>query len=366
MLPPQAVPVFGGFDYVTVDAPRRRVYAAHGGSRALAIVDADSGKVIGQVRVGPMRGVAVDPQSGHVFTGNGDAGSVSEVDPVAMKVLRTVQVGGSVDAIAYDAGNRRVYVDEDDGTRVWVIDAGSFTLLKTVTVPGHKPEYLAVNPRTHDVYQNIDDLHQIAVIDPAALEVKRIIPTPELEHNHPLQFDPGYDIIVTAGTNGVMSSYASGGKKLAQAAVGRYDQCDLDAGQHVMACAGDGAVTRIALSRDGALRIIDVTPVDAGVHTVAIDPTTHAVFAVWSKRDGSGDFVQKFAPAPPGSRASMVHKVMTPQTVPIASPAIRSVGQCTPSTARLAAMHRMSSNAPARIGVRAAGHRRAARIASTP
>src|SRR6202020_1506396 len=63
-LPPQAVPVYSGFDYVTVDPQRRRVYAAHTGSRALLIVDADSGKVLGQVRVGPLHGVAVDPADG--------------------------------------------------------------------------------------------------------------------------------------------------------------------------------------------------------------------------------------------------------------------------------------------------------------
>ena len=38
--------------------------------------------------------------------------------------------------------------------------------------------------------------------------------------------------------------------------------------------------------------------VNPGVHTTAIDPATHADFTVWSNRDGSGDFVQKFTPAP--------------------------------------------------------------------
>jgi len=33
VIPPQPVPVYSGFDYVTVDAQRRRVYAAHTGSR---------------------------------------------------------------------------------------------------------------------------------------------------------------------------------------------------------------------------------------------------------------------------------------------------------------------------------------------
>ena len=93
-LPPQPVPILSGFDYVTVDAQRRRVYAAHTGSKALLIVDADSGKVLGQAEVGPLHGVAVDPATGHVFTGDGESRTVSEIDPVAKTVVRSVDVGG--------------------------------------------------------------------------------------------------------------------------------------------------------------------------------------------------------------------------------------------------------------------------------
>jgi DNA-binding beta-propeller fold protein YncE len=295
-LPPQAVPVFGGFDYVTIDAQRRRVYAAHGGSKALLIVDADTGKVIGQVRVGPMAGSAIEPTSGHVFTGNGDGNSVSEVDPTTMKVLRSVDVSGPVDAIAYDPTNGHIYADEDDGTHIFVIDAKTFKLLKSIVIPGHKPEYLAIDPETHDVYQNIDNLSEIAVIDPVSLSVKRTIPTPELKNNHPLQYDPEFRQIVAAGTNGVMSAYTRDGKKLGSLNVGRFDQCDLDKSQHILACGGDGGVTRFQLKAGAAPVQIDSVTVDPGVHTTAIDPSTHAVFTVWSKRDGSGDFVQKFTP----------------------------------------------------------------------
>ncbi|HMD03546.1 MAG TPA: hypothetical protein VKG44_11335, partial [Candidatus Baltobacteraceae bacterium] len=85
-MPPQPVPIVSKFDYVTVDPQRRRVYAAHTGSEALTIVDADSGKVLGQVKVGPLHGVAVNPASGHVYTGNGEAATVSEVDPQTQTV----------------------------------------------------------------------------------------------------------------------------------------------------------------------------------------------------------------------------------------------------------------------------------------
>ena len=127
--PPVTVPIYSGFDYVTVDAARRRVYAAHSASQALTIIDADSGAVVGQVRVGPLHGVAVDPENGHVFTGNGTDNSVSEVDPTTQKVVRSVDVSGAVDAIAYDAARKRIYADEDDGTHVYVIDATNMKLI---------------------------------------------------------------------------------------------------------------------------------------------------------------------------------------------------------------------------------------------
>jgi DNA-binding beta-propeller fold protein YncE len=294
--PPQPVPIFSGFDYVTVDAQRRRVYAAHGGSKALLIADADSGKVLGQVRVGPMAGSAIDPATGHVFTGDGEGNSVSEVDPVAMTVLRSVGVTGPVDAIAYDPVLHRIYADEDDGTHVFVIDAKTMTLVKTILIPGHKPEYLAIDPKSHEVYQNISNLAEVAVIDPAALTVARTFPTPELVGNHPLQYDDAYQQIVVGGTNGVMSAYNRAGKKLGSLTVPRFDQCDLDPTQHIIACAGSGGITRLQLHDGAAPTIVDTTPVNAGAHTNAIDPATHAVFTVWSNRDGSGDFFQKLTP----------------------------------------------------------------------
>ena len=75
--PPALVESARGFDYVTADSAARRIYAAHTGTNALLVVNADTGKVVGQVEVGPMHGVAVDPQTGHVYTGNGLARSIS-------------------------------------------------------------------------------------------------------------------------------------------------------------------------------------------------------------------------------------------------------------------------------------------------
>jgi DNA-binding beta-propeller fold protein YncE len=294
---PAPVPIYSGFDYVTVDAQRRRIYAAHSASQALTIVDADSGKVVGQVRVGPLHGVAVDPATGHVFTGNGDARSVSEVDPVTMKVVHEVDVDGEVDAIAYDPTNGHIYADEDDGTHVYVVDAKTFKQIAVIDVPGHKPEYLAVDPATHEVYQNISDLGEVVVIDGSTLKVTKTIPTPELKNNHPLQYDPGLHEVLVGGTNGMLSAYDPSGKLLGSVPMqARVDQCSLDATSHLIACAGNQMVSVFRAVAGGAPVAVATGPVARGVHTTAIDPTTGNVFVVWA--EAGGDFVQAFSAKP--------------------------------------------------------------------
>lgn len=294
--PPQAVPIESGFDYVVADSARRRIYAAHTGSTDLLIVNSDTGRVLGQVSVGPVQGLAVDPVTGHVFTGDGIQRTVSEVDPKTQKVLRTVDVEGNLDAVAYDPANHHIYADEDNGTRIFVIDAKTMKHIATVTIPGHKPEYLAVDPETHDVYQNIDRLHEIAVVDGTTLRVKKIIPTPALRLNHPLLYDDGYKHIIAGGENRMLATYDRSGAQLGTVRIGtRMDQCGLDYASHRIVCAGDRKITVVDQSPSGALKIVGTDKIPDGAYTLAIDQKTGRVWIVWS--EPKGDFVQQFSVA---------------------------------------------------------------------
>ncbi len=292
-LPPTPIAILSGFDYVAVDAARRRIYAAHTGSQALMIVDADSGKALGQVRVGPLHGVAVDPANGHVYTGDGEADSVSEIDPVAMTVVRSTDVAGHVDAVAYDPANHHIYADEDDGTHIYVLDSNTMKSVGTVDLPGHKPEYLAIDPASHALYQNITDLGEVAVIDPATLKVTRTIATPQIKGNHPLQFDPAYGHLLVGGQNGTVAVYTTDGTFVGSAGVQpRVDQCDLDRTHHVLACAGSGKLTFVRDEPAGAPVAIGATDIAREAHTVAIDPKTGYAWIVWPQP--SGDFTQPY------------------------------------------------------------------------
>jgi DNA-binding beta-propeller fold protein YncE len=300
----QAQPVTpgGGLDYVAVDAARRRVYAAHGGGGGLLIADADSGKVLGIVKVGPMAGVAVDPATGHVFTGNSTGKSVSEVDPQTQRILRSVPVDGTVDAIAYDPALARIYADEDDGTRVFVIDARTFKQIATVKLPGHKPEYIQVDPQTHDVYQNIADenvsVSQIAIIDPKSLSVTRSIPTPFLTNNHPLQYDATDRALLVAGENGTLAVFDPSGKLLHRVTYpGRVDQCDWDASRRWLVCAG-GGITLYSYDGKSEPKLLATHSIAPGAHTAAIDPKTGTIWVVWSDRATGAASIQGFTYKP--------------------------------------------------------------------
>jgi DNA-binding beta-propeller fold protein YncE len=294
VIPPQSVPTTKGhgFDYVTVDAQRRRVYAAHGGNDSLLIVNADTGKVIGQVRVGPMAGVAVDPANGHVYTGDGDDKALSEVDPVTLKEVHRVSVEGPVDAIAYDPQLHRIYGDEDDGTRIFVIDSRTFKQIGTVDLPGHKPEFIAIDPQTHIVYQNIATNSEIAVIDPQTLKVTRTIPTPDIKNNHPLQFDETNHTLIVGGT-GVLSVYDLNGKPLGSATLPpRVDQCSLDQQRHLLSCAANSSIALYDIPKNGSPVVKAEQQAGTRMHTLGVDAKTGNIWAVWGSPQG--DFVQAF------------------------------------------------------------------------
>jgi DNA-binding beta-propeller fold protein YncE len=296
MTPPQPVAISSGFDYVTVDAQRGRVYAAHTASQTLLIANAETGKELGQVDAGSTHGVAVNPTTGHVYTGTTE-GLVVEVDPVAQKVVATTDVKGKIDAIAFDPVLHRIYADEDDGTRMFVIDSETMKSVGTVALPGHKPEYLAIDPQTHKVYQNIANLSEFVVVDPTSLTVVQTIKTPGIKNNHPLQLDTTLRHIYVGGRvdtkGGMLQTYDTDGKLLGETPYpGRFDQCDVDSSTHNLYCAGDAGLT-VFHDSGKETTIIARQPMAQDVGTVGIDTKTGTFWTVWAEK--AGDFIQGFS-----------------------------------------------------------------------
>jgi hypothetical protein len=286
---PQPVTEYGKFDYVAVDAQRNRMYAAHTSSDRLLVVDTNTRRVLRQIDVGPMHGVAVDERTGAVFTGNGTDDTVSRVDPVSGTVTSTVNLPAPIDSIVYDAFYDRVYADEDSGNRIFVIDAKSMKLVATIKTPGDDHEAITVDPLTHRIYQNLPDpLDEFVVIDPKTLQIVRVVHTPELRDNHPLMVDAKDGVVIVGGKNGVMSVYTTQGKKLSQATMpSDVDQCDLDSARTLIGCAGNGTIWVLALRPNHALQLIASKNVGHDAHTAAWDVKSQTLWTVWGSESGS-------------------------------------------------------------------------------
>ena len=164
-------------------------------------------------------------------------------------------------------------------------------------LPGHKPEYLSVDPKTHAIYQNISDLAEFVVIDSETLKVIKTVATPQIKGNHPLQYDPDFGHVLIGGQNGVIAAYRTDGTFVGQATIqARVDQCTLDRASHTLACAGSGMLTVLRDNPSGAPTVIAQTAVPKGAHTTGIDGKTGNVWIVWSAPDG--DFTQSFSTKP--------------------------------------------------------------------
>lgn len=296
--PPQRVPVFGGFDYVTIDEARHRVYAAHTRSEKLLIVDASTGNVAGQVDVGPMHGVAVDPSTGNVFTGDGTDNEIREVDPTAMEVVARVSVPGNVDAIVYDPVHKRLYADQDNGDgNVYVVDGPTMKLLGTIKMPYDDLESPAVDPKTGTLYQNLTN-GGFAVVDGATMKVLRVVKTPQITDNHPLVFSAYANQILAGGANGVLSAYTPSGTHVGDVDVQPHiDQCNTGSKGRLIACAGKGIVTVVQANKNAAPTLLaKLDTGHRGIHTIGIDESTNSLWVVWS--DAKGDWVQRLRWSP--------------------------------------------------------------------
>jgi DNA-binding beta-propeller fold protein YncE len=295
--PPQKVIIESGFDYLGADVDRRRIYAAHSGSGALTVVNADTGAVLGQVDVGLLHGVAVNPDNGHVYTGDSEKRMVVDVDPSGMSVGPSVAVTGLLDAVVYDAKYHHIYADEDDGTRIFVVDSRTMKLVGTVALPGHKPEYMAIDPRTHNLYQNIANISEFVVVNPDTLRVVQTVKTPEIVSNHGLALDGERGHVYIAGRNGVLSVYDLNGTHVSSVKFGRRsDQCMDDPVRHNVACAGDSYITVFHDGGAAGVSLIGERKIDPDVHTLTFDTKTGCIWTAWAAKDG--DYVQGFQITP--------------------------------------------------------------------
>ena len=270
----------GGWDYVTFDTARSRIFISR--STRVQVVDANSGQLIAEIpNTGGVHGIALAYGPGKGYTSNGRDTTVTVFDFVTLAPRKVIRVtGANPDAILYDSVTNRVFTFNGRGQNTTAIDAVGDTVVGTLALGG-KPE-AAVSDGAGHILVNIEDKSTIIEFDATKLTVLHTYPIAPCEEPTGLAMDQARHLLFAGCGNRMMGII------------------DSNTGQVVATPPTDGGtdgaafdpVTGIAFSSNGAGTLSVVTqtapgkftseniPTERGARTMALDPKTHRVYLI--------------------------------------------------------------------------------------
>ena len=122
--------------HMAIPIPGSNLLLLPQGRGTISIVDGKDDKPIAELKGGTNPdGAAYDPFSKLVFVMNHTSGDATVVDPMAQKVVATIQIGGTLEFPASD-GAGKVFVNVEDTGEIAVIDVKSRQMTAKWKMPG--------------------------------------------------------------------------------------------------------------------------------------------------------------------------------------------------------------------------------------
>jgi DNA-binding beta-propeller fold protein YncE len=269
----------GGWDYLAVDAPARRLYVTHG-TRVL-VFDADTVTQVGEIaNTAGVHGVAIAPELHRGFTSNGKTSTVTIFDLTTLARIDEIKVSGeNPDAILYDPASRRVFAFNGRSANATVLDAATGRLEATLPLPG-KPEF-ATTDSNGRAYVNIEDKSEVTVLDtkkPAVLEHWPLAPC---EEPTGMAIDrKSKRLFIGCGNRKMAVIDAATGRLVTTLPIG--DGVDANAFDPGTALAfssnGDGTLTVVSVESPDKFTVLENVATQRGARTMALDEKTHRIF----------------------------------------------------------------------------------------
>jgi WD40 repeat protein len=181
--------VKGRFDHFAFG--EGRVFVSALGNNSVEVINIFGGIVEHSITGVPNpQGVAFSPETHKLFVASAK-GKVYIYDAGSFDLISTVDFEGGADNLRYDAANKRVYVgcgDDEKNSAIATIDATTNQRLDEEYKLGGEPESFQLEASGPNIYVNIPDLKQIAVINRNTKEITRW-PLTGLRLNFPMALD---------------------------------------------------------------------------------------------------------------------------------------------------------------------------------
>jgi DNA-binding beta-propeller fold protein YncE len=182
--------VQGRIDHFAFD-PKNRLFLSALGNNTEEIIDLGAQRVVHSIGgVLTPQGVAYSPETNKIFVASAK-GKLSIFDGDTYRVLAEINLGGDVDNLRYDSAARRLYVGYggDETAAIAMVDVNTNQRLDQEFKLGAHPESFQLEQSGPNIYVNLPDLKQIAVVNRSTGAVTRW--PLKVEGNFPMALDEG-------------------------------------------------------------------------------------------------------------------------------------------------------------------------------
>lgn len=282
----------GHFDFMNIDVPNRLVFACHPGKSSFSVVDLNTG-VAKDVDAGvEVNGICAD-SSGHKVFAAGPSKTLVCFDTNTWSKIGSLPLDGPGDCVQVDTKRGVVYVDNDDGTNLWVVDPATMKLKSAVSIH-EAPEYMEVDQGRGKIFQAIKSTSTVQVIDVDSLKVTAEWTLGDLKSPHGLALDRAAGRVYVVGKNGKLVTLdADSGKLLTTTdVVKNSDQIAYDEELKQLYIPSEGSVQVVSTKGDSP-SVTGSAPVGKDCHRVTVDTQTHDIWVAYS--EGGKSLVQKFS-----------------------------------------------------------------------
>jgi YVTN family beta-propeller protein len=279
------VPGPGGkrFDYLAVDPDDHYLLSAHLGADRTYVIDVRTNAVVATVTDTPgVEGIEYVPELKKFYTSNSGDNTIGVVDLKQMKVVKKLPTEAKPDGSAYAAPFHKLYVSDERGKAEAVVDVRTDTIVKTLRFDSETgmPQY---DPVARKVYVNLQDQNLVAVIDPATDTVVGRYPVGRCQGNHGMALDPQHHRAFLACEGNTLMTVFNLDTHAPIAGLplpAGPDVIKFDAGLgRIYVACSSGAISVFQMDDADHYRKVEDFPVEKRVHTLAVDPATHRVYA---------------------------------------------------------------------------------------
>lgn len=156
-----------GSHMVAVTRDGTRAYTANIPAGSMSEIDLVARRLVRQVPIAPVaEGIAVSPDGREVWVGSNQARTISVVDVAAGRVVATIAGAGVPYRIAFAADGRTAAVADPEGGAVHLVDVATRRVSGSITALG-SPRGVCWAPDGRTVFATLGTEHAVAVLDVA-------------------------------------------------------------------------------------------------------------------------------------------------------------------------------------------------------